>query len=168
MIDIAPLTAGDIPAIVAADGGDLWARDEAFWRRRLDEQSRGERSSALAREDGVIRGYGHLLWKSGYGGFRAARIPEIRDVMVADGARRRGIGTQIVVHLGRSAHGAGCRQVGSGIGLNEGYGAAQRLFVKLGFMPDGRGLTAGGVPVFPGDSVTADDTLVLWFVRDLP
>lgn len=168
MIDIAPLTAGDIPAIVAADGGDLWARDEAFWRRCLDEQSRGERSSALARQDGAVCGYGHLLWKSGYGSFRAARIPEIRDVMVADRVRRRGIGTHIVVHLGRSAHGAGCRQVGTGIGLNEGYGAAQRLFVKLGFMPDGRGLTAAGAPVFPGDSVTADDTLLLWFVRDLP
>jgi GNAT superfamily N-acetyltransferase len=168
MVNIAPLTAGDIPALVGADGGDLWQRDEAFWRRCLDEQSRGERTTAIASEGGAIRGYAQLIWKSAYGSFRAARTPEIRDLMVAEKARRQGIGTGLVVHLGRTAHGAGARQIGSGVGLNEGYGAAQRLFVKLGFMPDGRGLTAGNAPVFPGDSVTADDTLLLWLVRNLP
>jgi GNAT superfamily N-acetyltransferase len=168
MFHIAPLTAEDMPALVAADGGGLLARDEAFWRRCLDEQSRGERSSAIAREGEAIHGYGHLIWKSLYGSFRAARVPEIRDLVVADHARRQGIGTSLVVHLGRTAHGAGARRIGTGVGLNEAYGAAQRLFVKLGFMPDGRGLTSGSEPVFPGDSVVADDTLLLWFVRDLP
>jgi GNAT superfamily N-acetyltransferase len=168
MLHIAPLTAGDIPALAGADGGDLWQRDDAWWRRCLEEQSRGDRSAAIARDGGDIRGYGHLVWKSGYGGFRAARVPEIRDLMVADGHRRRGIGTALVVYLGRTAHNAGARRVGTGVGLNEGYGAAQRLFVKLGFMPDGRGLTSGSLPVFPGDSVTADDTLLLWLLRDLP
>jgi GNAT superfamily N-acetyltransferase len=168
MLSIAPLTAGDIPALAGADGGDLWQRDEDWWRRCLEEQSRGERTAAIARDGEAIRGYAQLVWKAAYGGFRAARTPEIRDLTVAERFRRQGVGTQIVVHLGRTAFGAGCRQIGTGVGLSEGYGAAQRLFVKLGFMPDGRGLTAANLPVFPGDSVTADDTLLLWLVRDLP
>lgn len=168
MLHIAPLTAGDIPALAGTDGAGLLVREEAFWRRALDEQSRGERSVAIARDGEAIRGYGHLIWKSSYGGFGAAHVPEIRDLVVADQARRQGTGTSLVVHLGRTAHGAGARLIGTGVGLNEAYGAAQRLFVKLGFMPDGRGLTSGNAPVFPGDSVVADDTLLLWLVRDLP
>ncbi len=168
MLRIAPLTAGDIAAIVAADGGDWWQRNDAYWRKCLDEQSRGKRSSAVALDDGAVVGYGHLEWEPLYEGFRTAGTPEINDLRVAERFRRRGVATSLILHFGRAAMSAGRRTIGIGVGLSEGYGAAQRLYAKLGFMPDGKGMTHDNVRVFPGDTVRADDSLVLWLVRDLP
>ena len=54
--------------------------------------------------------------------------------------------------------------VGIGVGLyggdDGGYGSAQRLYVKCGYIPDGRGLTYKYQPVVPGDRVLCDDDLV--------
>ncbi len=168
MLRIAPLTAGDIPEIVAADGSDWWQRDPAYWQTCLDEQSRGRRSTAVAFEEAAVVGSGHLKFSPEYEGFRASGTPEISDLRVSERCRRQGVATALILHFGRAAMSASCRTIGIGVGLSEGYGAAQRLYAKLGFMPDGRGITQDNVRVFPGDTVRADDSLVLWLVRDLP
>jgi len=54
-----------------------------------------------------------------------------------------------------------------GVGLYIDYGTAQRLYIKRGFIPDGRGVTYNSHPVTPGSSVPLDDELVLWFVKQL-
>ena len=38
---------------------------------------------------------------------------------------------------------------GIGFGLYADYGAAQRLYIKRGYIPDGRGAHYGTSPVFP-------------------
>lgn len=57
--------------------------------------------------------------------------------------------------------------IGIGVGLYADYGAAQRLYPKLGYRPDGRGITYREHPVAPGSSVPVDDDLVLWMTRRL-
>ena len=61
--------------------------------------------------------------------------------------------------------------VGIGVGLyggdDGGYGAAQRLYVAQGYIPDGRGVTYNYRYVVPGSNVQCDDDLVLWFTRQL-
>ena len=61
--------------------------------------------------------------------------------------------------------------VGIGVGLyageDGGYGAAQRLYIKRGYIPDGQGVTYNYEPTMPGNSYPLDDDLVLWFLKRL-
>jgi len=47
------------------------------------------------------------------------------------------------------------------------YGAAQRLYVKRGYLPDGRGLVAHGCHVTWGETVVVDDDLALYLTKML-
>jgi hypothetical protein len=57
--------------------------------------------------------------------------------------------------------------VGIGVGMTADYGAAQRLHVQRGYLPDGHGLTYDTKPLSHGQSVVVDDSLVLYFTRTL-
>ena len=58
--------------------------------------------------------------------------------------------------------------VGIGVGLHPGYNAAQRLYVKRGYIPDGRGITYRNQFVDEGEQVRLDDDLVMHFTKHLP
>jgi hypothetical protein len=55
--------------------------------------------------------------------------------------------------------------VGIGFALHHDYGAAQRLYVLRGYVPDARGIMAHGRRVNWGDAVKADDDLVLYLAK---
>jgi hypothetical protein len=61
--------------------------------------------------------------------------------------------------------------IGIGVGLyageDGGYGAAQRLYVKRGYVPDGKGITYHDEPTIPGHSYPLDDDLILWLTKKL-
>ncbi len=57
--------------------------------------------------------------------------------------------------------------MGIGFGLYADYGAAQRLYVQMGYVPDGHGLTWNNEPARAGDMVRVDDDLVLWLRKPL-
>jgi hypothetical protein len=54
---------------------------------------------------------------------------------------------------------------GIGVGLFASYGSAQRLYVRRGYIPDGRGIARRGETIEPGASVVVDDDLVLYFTK---
>ncbi|WP_274365632.1 hypothetical protein [Paenibacillus thermotolerans] len=58
--------------------------------------------------------------------------------------------------------------VGIGVGLFESYGAAQRMYAKRGYVPDGRGVMYREQPVAPGSEVCVDDDLNLYMVKMSP
>jgi len=55
-----------------------------------------------------------------------------------------------------------------GVGLYQDYGRAQKLYVHLGYVPNGLGITYKYNSVVPGDSYPVDDDLVIWLKKDLP
>jgi hypothetical protein len=61
--------------------------------------------------------------------------------------------------------------LGIGVGLyggpDGGYGQAQRLYVKRGYLPNGLGVTYGYQPAEPAQSYPLDDDLILWFTKKL-
>ncbi len=57
--------------------------------------------------------------------------------------------------------------VGIGIGLYAGYGNAQKLYIKRGYVPDGNGITYNYQPVKPGTNALVDDDLILWLTKIL-
>ncbi|MDQ2841742.1 MAG: GNAT family N-acetyltransferase [Acidobacteriota bacterium] len=88
------------------------------------------------------------------------KIPEIQDLNVLPGFRRKGIATQL---LDRAECEIASRSevVGIGVGLHPGYNDAQRLYGKRGYIPDGQGITYRDRYLRQGEQVVLDDDLVL-------
>lgn len=54
---------------------------------------------------------------------------------------------------------------GIGMGLDPGYNDAHRLYVKRGYIPDGRGVTYRDRYLREGEQVVLDDDLLLHLVK---
>ena len=160
------LAAEDIELIASAFAAIGWSKPAAQYERYLAEQRRGERDVLVAWWEGAFVGYLTIVWESGYRPFHEARIPEIVDFNVLPKLRRRGIGSRLMEEAERRISERSA-VAGIGVGMDQDYGAAQRLYVKRGYVPDGRGLISHDRPVQWGETVTVDDGLVLHFTKDL-
>ncbi|MCW3054469.1 MAG: hypothetical protein JWN14_3639 [Chthonomonadales bacterium] len=160
------LEASDIPAIADAFTAIGWNKPASQYERYLAEQEAGQRTILVAFLDEAFVGYLTLCWQPSYPPFREAGIPEIQDFNVLPHARRRGIGTCL---MDAAEHRIGERFaiVGIGVGMTEDYGAAQRLYVLRGYIPDGKGLVSHNRFLSYGDQVIVDDDLNLHFTKTL-
>jgi len=161
---IRPMVLGDADPIshaFAGIGSDKPAREYLDY---VAAEGRGEVATFSAWSDGVFAGYVVLSWSSGWPAFAEERIPEIKDLNVLPAFRRRGIASQLLAAAEERAAERSA-VVGIGVGMTADYGAAQRLYVRRGYVPDGRGLTTGGRPVQYGERVRVDDDLVMYFTR---
>lgn len=162
MITIAPLRLSEITEVGAAHA--VLNKSVEQYRRYFDEQEAGRRLVLIARSGGAVAGYVTINWQPDYPPFRDAGIPEIQDFNVLPAFRRRAIGTKLMdeaerLILERSS------VIGIGVGLHHDYGAAQRLYVMRGYVPDALGITAHGRRLNWGDEAKIDDDLVLWFAK---
>lgn len=55
-----------------------------------------------------------------------------------------------------------------GVGLHSGYGSAQRLYAKRGYIPDGSGVWYGDKPCGQYADCRNDDDLVLYLSKTIP
>ena len=153
--------------------GDLYfpwsTREETIrkWMHYFEEQAQGTRIACIVEQHGKIVGYGNLLPSSEYLNFRQNKIPEINDVWVYEESRKKGIATALIAHLEQLAKQRGHTTIGIGVGLYRDYGAAQRLYFRLGYQPDGEGITYKHITVVPGEKYAVDDDLILWLTRRL-
>jgi GNAT superfamily N-acetyltransferase len=164
-IDLRTLRAEDLPRMAATPGGKAWKADDERWSRYLAEQSRQLREVLLADAGDAIVAYASLVRVSQNLSFRKAGVPEIQDLVVAEAYRNAGLGTRMICTLEERARAAGHSRVGIGVGLYRDYGAAQRLYSKLGYVLDGSGISYKNAGVEPGSMVSVDDDLVIWMVK---
>lgn len=165
MFEIRELKAEDVPRIVATNGGVAWNGGFKKWNQRLAEHEDGRRIAWLAESDTGLVGYGSILWASPYGPFRQQEIPEIQDLVVAEAWRKQGIATALIGTAEERARRQGCKRIGMGVGLYGDYGSAQRLYVRMGYSPDGLGITCKYLPATPGGQFKLDDDLLLWLTK---
>jgi GNAT superfamily N-acetyltransferase len=160
------LEQGDPPSISAAFQHIGWNKPEGQYRQYLYEQLAETRNCFVALLEGQFAGYVTLNWKPTYAGFADLNIPEIQDLNVLPPFRRTGIASRL---LDRAEAEAAMHStaVGIGVGLHPGYSAAQRLYVKRGYIPDGRGITYQNCFVEEGESLVLDDDLVMHFTKQL-
>lgn len=144
-----------------------WTKPPGYFAGQLERQARGDIRLLLALDESIYFGHCLVVWRSDYPGFRERDIPEIQDLNVRPDCRRRGIGSALLDQAERLIA-ARSRLAGIGFGLYADYGAAQRLYLKRGYRPDGRGLHYGGQPVVAGESYRVDDDLLLYLVKRLP
>lgn len=112
-------------------------------------------------------GYGSLLRKSEYPLYVDLSIPEINAIWIDENHRRHGLGKALIKWLENLALQDGFTQIGIGVGLYRDYGPAQKLYFKLGYCPDGNGITYKGKATTPGESYPLDDSLILWLQKGL-
>lgn len=165
-IQIRLLEEGDPSSIAAAFQQMGWKKAETLYQRYLQEQMAETRTCLVVTIDGQFAGYVTVNWRPTYAGFADLNIPEIQDLNVLTTYRRKGIASRL---LDRAEAEVARRSsvVGIGVGLHPGYNAAQRLYVKRGYIPDARGITYRDRFVEEGEYVVLDDELVMHFTKQL-
>jgi GNAT superfamily N-acetyltransferase len=155
----------DDPKVISAALTALgWDKPVRQYEKYLAEQRDGVRDVLVATVDEEYAGYVTVRWESPYEPFD--KIPEIQDFNVLPKFRRRGIGTGLM----DSAEALVAERsdvVAIGVGLYADYGTAQRMYVRRGYIPDGRGLLYNLKEVPPGEMVRNDDDAILMFSKSL-
>ena len=137
------------------------------WECYYEENKANIRTVCIAKVKEKFIGYGSLLRVSEYPNFKDFNIPEINDLWISAEYRGNGFGKKLIQYLETLALQENYKQIGLGVGLYQDYGAAQKLYVQLGYIPDGSGVTYKCQPVIPGDSYPIDDDLVIWLQKKL-
>ena len=107
--------------------------------RYLAEQALDSRAVFVARAGNTFAGYVTLLWTPAYEPFRTEGLPEIQDLNVLPHVRRLGIAKQLL-EAAEALATTRSDAAGIGVGLHSDYGPAQRLYSKLGYVPDRLGI----------------------------
>jgi GNAT superfamily N-acetyltransferase len=160
------LESRDIPEIAQAFQQLGWSKPASQYERYLAEQSLGLRQVFVAFVNEEFSGYLTICWHSLYEPFRKQNIPEIVDFNVLPKFRRQGIGTQLM-DMAEDTIAKVNPIAGIGVGLDPDYGAAQRLYVLRGYVPDGRGLHYRDHYVKYGEQITIDDELAIYLTKAL-
>lgn len=138
--DIRPMQQSDIETLtgIFAERWKVRSARKQF-ERYWQEHQAGQRVMLLALCDNQIAGYINVLWQAQDKALREANIPEINDLVVLARFRQQGVGVALMRQAEQTVADKGGPIVGLGCGVSPYYGAAQRLYARLGYIPDGRG-----------------------------
>ena len=161
---IRTLCEDDIAPIVAAEIEQGWHATPAKLTERLAHAKAGRAVPLCAVWDGVPVGYVALYDGPIHGPFVGCGHPEIVDFNVIEKYRCRGIGSALL-KVCEDLAAKVSDTVTLGVGLNCGYGAAQRLYVLRGYVPDGSGIWYRGEVCEPYSMCENGDDLVLYLSK---
>ncbi|WP_225047790.1 GNAT family N-acetyltransferase [Lacticaseibacillus kribbianus] len=151
----------DIDAINAGFAAMGWPGRPRVLAQYLAEQAAGSRRVFVAEVAGQVAGYLTLLPKAPHGPW-AGQLPELADFNVFAAFRQAGVGTSLMA----AAETAAGLPVTLGVGLHPGYGPAQRLYVRRGYVPDGSGAWLDGRRPVAEDEVAPVADLVLYMIKE--
>ena len=115
-----------------------WPGREEILTRYFKEQESGEREVLVAEVEGAVAGYITILPCAKQGPF-AGMAPELSDFNVFEPFQNQGIGNLLLEEAEKRVR-LISDKVTLGVGLHSGYGPAQRLYIKRGYIPDGTGV----------------------------
>jgi RimJ/RimL family protein N-acetyltransferase len=166
-IIITNLVEQDIDQITAAFRAIGWNKPRNLYETYLLEQTDDVRSVLVAKINSVFAGYITLKWCSAYSNFKEDNIPEIVDLNVLPPFRNQGIGTLLITKCESLVRARNFKSLGIGFGMTKDYANAQRLYIKLGYIPDGNGLAFQNQSLVYGDQVIIDDDLIFYLIKSL-
>ena len=149
--------------------GNRSRKDLSYWELSAMRMESNELTAFVAYHEETNKpvGYGFLNWKPKYRVYDQQNIPEIQDLNVLSEFRRQGIAKKLIRACEDLAREKGRSDVGISFGLTRDYGYAQRLYISLGYIPDGFGVTYDREPVPHGQLRAVDDDLCLMLVKSL-
>ena len=143
-----------------------WNATITKYQKRLADQTAGRAISFAAEYRGNIAGYIHVYLDTKDGPFAGKGYPEIVDFGVLEKYRRHGIGGKLM-DVAEQAASQYADIVSLGVGLHSGYGSAQRMYIRRGYLPDGTGVWYQGKPCPQYAPCCNDDGLVLFLYKKL-
>lgn len=138
-------------------------KDDGYFEFALKQGS----SIYLSFEKSKATGFCLLNWAPRYSLYRKLGIPEIQDINVLPKYRRKGIATALIKWCEGVARSKDRELIGISVGLTKDYGPAQILYAKLGYTPDGNGVTYDRDGVVAGKAYPLDDNLSLMMIKPL-
>ena len=162
MADIRQAMEEDIPALYQIYD-TIGKKDAGYFENCFDKDC----MILIAAQDQKDVGFGILNFDPKYSLYQKLNIPEIQDLNVIPERRQQGIATQLMEAFEAIALDQGVDQIGISVGLTKDYGPAQRLYFKLGYVPDGNGISYDREGITYGQTYVADDDLCLMMVKDL-
>lgn len=158
------LSASEIPAAIDEFQHQIYAGD----RQQAEQHFAGDLdcgdTTFVARAGEALAGFITIRWQSDYEPFRRERIPFIHHLEVQPEFKRRGIATALM-DAAEALIATRSRRVCICVGLFPAYAPAQRLYVKRGYVPDGRGVCNGHRPIQEGEKM--GHHLLLWLIKEL-
>lgn len=164
---IRDMTDRDALAIVEGERAQGWvnASPEKYYAHMRDRQA-GRCACLVAVLGGAPVGYIQIYWNPENGPFANQNIPELVDFGVLGKVRRQGIGTKLMDAAEQFvAHRSD--RIAIGVGMHSGYGAAQRMYVLRGYVPDGTGVWYRDRVCPEYADCCNDDDLVLYLSKSL-
>ena len=166
-LTIRSLTQEDADIIAAEEVAQGWIHaSPKKYLQRLQDQQDGKAVALAAEYCGQAAGYINVYFQARQGAFAGQNVPEIVDFGVLEKFRRRGIGTKLM-DIAEQIAGEYSDTVCLGVGLHTGYGSAQRLYIKRGYLPDGSGVWYRDVICKPYSNCCNDDDLILYLSKKL-
>lgn len=154
----------DIEKFVQGEIAQGWdATDEKYYKRLRDQRDR-KCIPLVAEYRDSVAGYINVYFHASAGPFVENGYPEIVDFGVLEKYRKKGIGSQLMDAAEKIAFGLS-EEVCIGVGLHSGYGSAQRMYVKRGYIPDGSGVWYQNKICGQYADCCNDDDLVLYLSK---
>lgn len=166
-VSIRLLTTADTRALYGVIEKLKYAKDPDYFEKCFALQAEGKRELVGAFEDGELIGYCIYNRAPKYPLFQKLNIPEIQDLNVLQTHRRKGVARAVINFCEDKAREEGFQDMGIGVGLAPSYGAAQRLYIKMGYVPDGNGVTYDRQIVSFGELRPNDDHMSLMMIKAL-
>lgn len=159
---IRAMAADDAQLLADAFAAQGWSKPVQQFARYYADQEAGAYDVLVAEAAGEPVGYLLLKPEAAHGPYARQGIPEIVDFNVLMKCQRAGIGSALLDEAERRAG----ERVSLAVGLHAGYGAAQRLYIRRGYVPDGSGAWYGTAPLAPYATCVNDDDLILYMLKE--
>ena len=156
----------DAQIITGEEIAQGWNQTIEKYEMRLRHQADGKSIAFVAEYKGNIAGYVNVYLNPESGPFASRGYPEIVDFGVLEKYRNHGIGTKLMDVAEKIALNYS-NAVCLGVGLHSGYGSAQRMYVKRGYIPDGSGVWYRDKVCPQYADCCNDDDLVLYLSKIL-
>jgi GNAT superfamily N-acetyltransferase len=157
--------------------GTFFSGNREAVERHFEGHAEGNSSTLFGYKNGELAGILTIRWHSRNPVLRAQNIPLIQNIEIKHDRRGKGLGNELMEHAERFAS-ARTDKIAICVSISAAFGAAQRLYVKRGYIPDGQGVTKvyeptekdGLVrlePLQDGQVVEVNGDLQLWLIKDL-
>ena len=160
------LQPADAQIITDGEIAQGWHQTIDKYEMRLQHQAQGKAIALAAEYRGQVAGYINVYPDAQSGAFGKQGYPEIVDFGVLEKYRRHGIGSRLM-DAAEAIAAQYSDTVYLGVGLHSGYGSAQRMYIKRGYIPDGSGVWYRDKVCPPYDGCCNDDDLVLYLSKKL-
>ena len=143
-----------------------WHPQMETYENYFKDQEEGKRLVFVPEYEGKAAGICTLLLKPEEGPFAGNGWPEINDLCIFFHLHKRGLGNKVLDVVEAEAAKISDHEF-LAVRVHSGYGPAQRIYVKRGYIPDGSGVWYQGKQLEQYAPCVNDDDLLLFLSKEL-